>query len=244
MRGAKRKRTKHYPFHRSSPSKLPRPSSSHSRASLSRGRSWRPQLILPISGGRGSSAPSPGAALRRRRGTRGLVAGVRVQLFIAVAGAPRRQRGRRLVAGGRPIWTPRGGVSQLGWAVSSRLGRNVSVREFPAQIRRDTRTRCGYVSRPYPGRIAYVSDTGYAPSLPYRVSELQHDDDAAGVGVRAEAPHQLRARARRVHGELGPHGGRRERGPDVAGVEAQVEAHALGEQLRQRHRLGIDVTIE
>ena len=224
MRGAKRKRTKHYPFHRSSPSRLPRSSSSHSCASLSRqiqaaaahpphlrrlrhvlpisggrggpaggrdfpssgalrrrwpmplsrsplpgGKSRRPQLILPISGGRDSSSPSPDAALRRRRGTRGLVAGGRVQLFVAVAGAPRRQRGRRLVAGGRPIWTPRGGVSQLGWAVSSRLGRNVFVREFLAQIRRDTRTRRGYISRPYPKRIriGYVSDTGYAPSLPY-----------------------------------------------------------------------------
>jgi hypothetical protein len=72
---------------------------------------------------------------------------------------------------------------------------------------------------------------------------LQHDDDAAGVGVRAEAPHHLRPRARRVHGELGPHGGRRERAPDVAGVEAQVEAHALGEQLRQRHRLS-DVRVQ
>ena len=51
-----------------------------------------------------------GAALRRRRGTRGLVAGGRVQLFVAVAGAPRRWRGRRLVAGGRRIWTLRGGV--------------------------------------------------------------------------------------------------------------------------------------
>ena len=90
MRGAKRKRTKHYPFHRSSPSRLPRPSSSHSRASLSplsRARQIpaaaahpphlrRPWLVLPISR-RSSSSPSwdagarcwrPGAALRRRRG--------------------------------------------------------------------------------------------------------------------------------------------------------------------------------
>ena len=45
----------------------------------------------------------------------------------------------------------------------------VSVREFLASLFRDTRTRRGYVSRPYPRRIrvGYVSDTGYAPSLPY-----------------------------------------------------------------------------
>ena len=45
----------------------------------------------------------------------------------------------------------------------------VSVREFLASLFRDTRTRRGYVSRPYPKRIrvGYVSDTGYAPSLPY-----------------------------------------------------------------------------
>lgn len=78
----------------------------------------------------------PGAALRRRRGTGGLVAGGRVQPFVAVAGAPRRRRGRRLVAGGRRIWAPRGGVggrggcvrrtarrhgsrSRVGWAVST-----------------------------------------------------------------------------------------------------------------------------
>ena len=45
----------------------------------------------------------------------------------------------------------------------------VSVHEFLASLFRDTRTRRGYVSRPYPRRIrvGYVSDTGYAPSLPY-----------------------------------------------------------------------------
>ena len=62
-----------------------------------------------------------GAALRRRRGTQGLVAGGRVQLFVAVAGDPRRRRGRRLVAGGRRIWTPRGGVGDLDAACGRRL---------------------------------------------------------------------------------------------------------------------------
>ena len=40
---------------------------------------------------------------------------------------------------------------------------------FQRHCCRDTRTRRGYVSRPYPRRIrvGYVSDTGYAPSLPY-----------------------------------------------------------------------------
>ena len=44
----------------------------------------------------------------------------------------------------------------------------VSVREFLASLFRDTRTRRGYVSLPYPGRIrvGYVSDTGYARNLP------------------------------------------------------------------------------
>jgi len=58
-------------------------------------------------------------------------------------------------------------TGKLGWAVSE-LGRDVSIREFPAQISRDTRTRRGYVSLPYPGRIriGYVSDTGYARNLP------------------------------------------------------------------------------
>ena len=40
---------------------------------------------------------------------------------------------------------------------------------FQRHCCRDTRTRRGYVSRPYPRhiRVGYVSDTGYAPSLPY-----------------------------------------------------------------------------
>ena len=48
MRGAKRKRIKHYPFHRSSPFRLPRPSSSLSLSADPSGRS--------------SSSPSPAAA--------------------------------------------------------------------------------------------------------------------------------------------------------------------------------------
>ena len=70
------------------------------------------------------------------------------------------------VGGGREQVKREWDGGKLGWAVSE-LGRDVSIREFPAQISRDTRTRRGYVSWPYPGRIrvGYVSDTGYARNL-------------------------------------------------------------------------------
>jgi len=132
----------------------------------------------------------------------GLVAGGRVQPFVAAAGAPRRRQGRRLLAGGRRIWAPRGGVGGRGgcvrrtarargrggyvrsglgsrsreketvqtrdWAAGPyRLGRDVSILKFPVHITWDTRTRRGYVSRPYPRciRIGYVSDTGYGTAV-------------------------------------------------------------------------------
>jgi len=55
------------------------------------------------------------------------------------------------------------------WAGPYRLGQDVSIRKFPAHITWDTRTRRGYVSRPYPRRIriGYVSDTGYGTAVTY-----------------------------------------------------------------------------
>ena len=52
---------------------------------------------------------------------------------------------------------------------AARADRAARFREFLASLFRNMRTRRGYIFRPYPRRIrvGYVSDTGYAPSLPY-----------------------------------------------------------------------------
>ena len=64
----------------------------------------------------------------------------------------------------------KGTVQTRDWAAGPyRLGRDVSILKFPAHITWDTRTRRGYVSRPYPRRIriGYVSDTGYVGAMTY-----------------------------------------------------------------------------
>ena len=72
---------------------------------------------------------------------------------------------------------------------------------------------------------------------------LQEQDDAACVGVGAEAPHEVWPRARRVHGELGPDERRREGVLDAAAAQAEVQAHALAEPLGERHHLA-DVHVD
>jgi hypothetical protein len=72
---------------------------------------------------------------------------------------------------------------------------------------------------------------------------LQEQDDDADVGVCSEAPHEVGLQARRVHGELGANERRREGIAEVARRKAQVEAHALGQVLREGHHLR-DVRVE
>ncbi|WVZ96270.1 hypothetical protein U9M48_041928 [Paspalum notatum var. saurae] len=72
---------------------------------------------------------------------------------------------------------------------------------------------------------------------------LEEQDDAAGVGVRAQAGDEVRARARRVVADLGAEEGlvaaiAGEGVLDAAGLEAQVLVHGLHDALRQLAQLG------
>jgi len=118
--------------------------------------------------GRSSSSPLPTLLLSARRGLR------RRRISPSPAAYPPPPlRSARTAMGGAEQHAAVGERSSAGGPSGAR-GRlvavgYVSVREFLASLFRDTRTRRGYVSRPYPRRIrvGYVSDTGYAPSLPY-----------------------------------------------------------------------------
>jgi hypothetical protein len=127
-----------------------------SRRTVAGGRGW-PTLLLS------AAYPPPlcSAGLRRRR------------ISPSPAAYPPPLRSARTAMGGAEQHAAAGERSSAG-RLSGARGRlvavgYVSVREFLASLFRDTRTRRGYVSRPYPRRIrvGYVSDTGYAPSLPY-----------------------------------------------------------------------------
>ena len=118
--------------------------------------------------GRSSSSPLPTLLLSARRGL------CRRRISPSPAAYPPPPlRSARTAMGGVEQHAAAGKRSSAGGPSGAR-GRlvavgYVSVREFLASLFRDTRTRRGYVSRPYPRRIrvGYVSNTGYAPSLPY-----------------------------------------------------------------------------
>ena len=104
-------------------------------------------------------------------------------ILSARRGRPRAERrgrsggGGRSGTGGTRPWEERSSMrpSEAAWADRAARAAGSSPLDtypfvsFQRHCCMDTRTRRVYVSRPYPRRIrvGYVSDTGYAPSLPY-----------------------------------------------------------------------------
>ena len=167
MRGAKRKRTKHYPFHRSSPSRLPRPSSSHSLSlSLARGRSLQPQLILPISCGCGSSSLS--LPVQRRAPAALAHASLslpppRRQISAAAAHSPHLRRPRLVLPISRrssssPSWDAGARCWRPGAALRRRRGGSLSPARAEAGRRRAADLDAAWGSQPV--GLGHIESTG------------------------------------------------------------------------------------
>ena len=149
MRGAKQKRTKHYPFHRSSPSRLPRPSSSLSLSADPSGRS--------------SSSPSPAAAAAQPEASTSRPATLahaslslplpRRQISAAAAHSPHLRRPRLVLPISRrssssPSWDAGARCWRPGAALRRRRGGSLSPARAEAGRRRAADLDAAWGSQP------------------------------------------------------------------------------------------------